>query len=354
MTAAGNRFDKILKSVLANPVCIRQLLQTYICQAEMSEEIDFGRMEQIGAEFVDPFTHRTYYGDMLWKIYYKDPDREPLYLVLLLELQSSSCRYMALRMNNYMMQFYLSLLRKSAKQDMFPLPQVLPVVFYTGWPKWSGPLDACELIHNRGADVWSPEPFYRFKFKLLDIPRLANKAEINSPLWLALDVLQTNKMDKLQKKRQNLKSLLPEVDNPLFQEALIQLVGIVYEHIKGGDMSTELSLETEYPQYTAQELDDWLDAEGNVISWRDRYFSEGRAEGKSIGLAEGKNIGLAEGIVKGQAEERLNNLKQVLYGKFSGITAEQVETVLQYRDEPNLFARIIKADSPEELLQALG
>ena len=184
-------------------------------------------------------------------------------------------------------------------------------------------------------------------------------------------------MDKLRKKWQNLKSRLPDLENPLFQEALVQLVGMIYEHIKGGDMSTELSLETEYPQYTAQELDDWLDAEGNVISWRDRYFSEGRAEGKSIGLAEGKsiglaegktiglaegksiglaegkNIGLAEGRVQGQTEERLNNIKQVLYGKFSGITAEQVEAVLKYRDEPNLFARIIKADSLEDLLHSL-
>ena len=62
---------------------------------------------------------------------------------------------------------------------------------------------------------------------------------------------------------------------------------------------------------------------------------------------------MAEGIVKGQTEERLNNIKQVLYGKFSGITAEQVEAVLKYRDEPDLFARIIKADTIEGLLQSL-
>ncbi|MDO5297761.1 MAG: hypothetical protein Q4F00_14220, partial [bacterium] len=58
-----------------------------------------------------------------------------------------------------------------------------------------------------------------------------------------------------------------------------------------------------------------------------------------------------EGRNKGRAEERLNNLKQVLYGKFGDIAPDQLEAVLKYRDEPNLFSRIIKADSLEELLR---
>ena len=151
-------YDKTLKTILSNPVCISQMLQTYICQPEALDAIDFSKMEQISTEFIDPSTQRSFYGDMLWKIAYKNPAQKPLYLVLLLELQSRSCQYMALRMNNYMTQFYLSLLKKSAVQDVLPLPQVLPVVFYSGWNVWSGPRDACDLIANRGAGLWTPEP----------------------------------------------------------------------------------------------------------------------------------------------------------------------------------------------------
>ena len=337
MTASGFTCDKILKAVLANPVCIRQMLQTYICRADVSDDIDFDRIEQLGAEFVDPSTQRSYYGDMLWKIEYKDTQREPLYLILLLELQSSSCRYMALRMNNYMTQFYLSLLKKSPAQEAYPLPQVLPVVFYTGWKTWKGPLDVCELIDNRGAGLWSSEPLYRFRFKLLDIPRLANSAEVNSPLWLLVDCLQTNKVDKLREKWQNLKRVLPALGHPLYQEAWVQLFGMVFDNLTEGNMSAELSLEAEYPQYTMKDLDDRFDAEGNMIDWRRRFFNQGRAEGKTAG----------------QAEERLNNLRQVLQGKFSDISAAQLESVLEHRDEPDLFTRIIKADSIGELLESL-
>ncbi|MDO5297759.1 MAG: Rpn family recombination-promoting nuclease/putative transposase, partial [bacterium] len=217
MTASGFTFDKSLKDVLANPVCIRQLLQLYVCRAEVLEEIDFERIEQLGTEFIDSSTQRSYYGDMLWKIGYKDPKREPLYLVLLLELQSTNCCYMALRMNNYMTQFYLRLLKTPAAQEIRLLPQVLPVVFYTGWNVWKGPLSVCELIENGGAGIWNPKPLYNFQYLLLDVPRLINKAEKNSPLWLLVDSLQINEVDKFWERWHNLKRVLPELGNQLYQ-----------------------------------------------------------------------------------------------------------------------------------------
>ncbi|MDO5297194.1 MAG: hypothetical protein Q4F00_11330 [bacterium] len=57
-------------------------------------------------------------------------------------------------------------------------------------------------------------------------------------------------MDKFWERWHNLKRVLPELGNQLYQEAWVQLFGIVYEHLKEVDMSAELSLETEFPQYT--------------------------------------------------------------------------------------------------------
>ncbi len=322
---------------MANPVCIRQILETYVCQEEILADIDFDKIKQLNTEFIDPSTQRCYYGDMLFQIQYKDTQREPIYLVLLLELQSSSCHYMALRMNNYMTQFYLRLLQNSPSQEALPLPQVLPVVFYTGWKAWKGPLDACELIYNRGAGLWSPEPLFRFRYKLLDIPRLANKTDKNSPLWLLVDYLQTSKLDKMWEKWQNLKRVLPSVGHPLYQEAWVQLFGMVCKNLSEEDMSVDLSLEKEYPHYTREELEEKFDAEGNMIDWRRRYLDQGRAEGREEGLAE----------------ERISNLQQVLHGKFDIISAAQLATVLEHRDEPDLFTRIIKANTVDELLKSL-
>ncbi len=114
-------------------------------------------------------------------------------------------------------------------------------------------------------------------------------------------------------------------------------------------MSTDFSPEKEYPQYTMEELDRKFDAEGNMIDWRQRYLDQGRAEGREDGMAKGR----AEGKTAGRAEERLSILQQVLHGKFDVISAAQLATVLEHRDEPDLFTRIIKANTVEELLQSL-
>ncbi len=110
-------------------------------------------------------------------------------------------------------------------------------------------------------------------------------------------------------------------------------------------MSTDFSLEKEYPQYTMEELDRKFDAEGNMIDWRRRFINQGRAEGRAEGLAEGQAKGLAEG--------RLSILQQVLHGKFDVISAAQLAKVLEHRDEPDLCTRIIKANTVDELLQSL-
>ena len=57
--------DKILKAVFSNPVCIRQMMQAYVCSPELFEALDFSSMKQISTEFVDIFTQSCYYGDML-------------------------------------------------------------------------------------------------------------------------------------------------------------------------------------------------------------------------------------------------------------------------------------------------
>ena len=110
-------------------------------------------------------------------------------------------------------------------------------------------------------------------------------------------------------------------------------------------MSTELSLETEYPCLTMGEVNHLFDEEGTIIVGEKRMRLLGRAEGRAEGHAEGR--------AEGKAEERINCLKQVLHGKFGDISSEQLEAVLARRDEPDLFARIIKADSVEDLLQPL-
>ncbi len=127
---------------------------------------------------------------------------------------------------------------------------------------------------------------------------------------------------------------------------MAQLYGMVLDNITEGNISSELSLEVDYPQYTMEELNEKFDTEGNMIIWRRRFSARVT---QRVGRVEGR----AEGKTSGRAEERLSNLQQVLQGKFDVISAAQLATVIEHRDEPDMCTRIIKADSVDELLKSL-
>ena len=329
-TEPGLTRDKILKAVFSNPVCIRQLMQAYVCSPELFEALDFSGMKQISTEFVDIFTQNCYYGDMLWEIGYKDRAKKPLYLALMLELQSCSCYHMALRMLNYTIQFYFGILGKSAPRQEFPLPKVVPIVFYTGWPRWQGPEDVSGLID--GSELVKDIPAIQYKYILLDVFRTVPKGEPNSLIWLLVDCLRTNDVDKLRRKWFNLQKILPGLGHPVYQEAWIQLMGMICRSLKEGSMSAELTIDTVYPSVTKDDIDDLLDAEGNVIDWRKRCLDQGRAEGRTEGRAEGRT------------ETMLTSLKNLM---------ESMEWTL---DEAMNALRVPEAERPKfrKMLEAEG
>ena len=157
---------------------------------------------------------------------------------------------------------------------------MLPIVFYTGWQRWQGPQNISELIDS-GSDLWKQANNLRYKYILLDVFRTVPKGEPNSLIWLLVDCLRTNHVDKLRKKWFNLRKVLPKLGHPVYQEAWIQLMNMVYRNLsnlKEEDMNTELTIDTVYPRVTKEDIDDLLDADGNVINWRKRYIAEGRTE----------------------------------------------------------------------------
>ena len=222
---------------------------------------------------------------------------------------------------------------KSASREAFPLPIVLPIVFYTGWQRWQGPQNISELIDS-GSDLWKQANNLRYKYILLDVFRTVPKGEPNSLIWLLVDCLRTNHVDKLRQKWFNLRKVLPELGHPVYQEAWIQLMSMVYRNLKEEDMSTELTIDTIYPRVTKEDdIDDLLDADGNVINWRKRYLDEGRAEGKQ--------------------QNQNDAIRQVLRFKFSTFTDKQFAAIFRHCDEDNLLTRILQADTLEGLLNEL-
>ena len=202
---------------------------------------------------------------------------------------------MALRMLNYLTQFCLNLAEKLPKEKAFPLPQILPVVFYTGWPRWCGPLEVGRLWQTASARVSNKTPVH-FRFTLVDVIRARLRGDKNSLIRLMFDSFQTNRLDIFNRKWHNFIEFASSRGGSFNKEAWVQLFGMILEHISGEDMSAELTLDKEYKHVTEEDINTRLDSEGNMICWRTRYIAQGRAEGRAEGMAEGHSEGRTEAI----------------------------------------------------------
>lgn len=80
----------------------------------------------------------------------------------MLEHQSSNDRYMALRMMTYVGLLYESLLNRKQLTSGEALPPVLPLVIYSGVPRWRAALDIADLITptSSGLRLYQPQQRY--------------------------------------------------------------------------------------------------------------------------------------------------------------------------------------------------
>ena len=98
-----------------------------------------------GDSFLFLWTLRTGF----WRVRFRD-DRW-LYLVLLLEFQSTDDRAMAVRLLTYTGLLYEKLIGEGVLRDRGELPPVLPIVIYNGSGPWTAAADVAELISSAGA-----------------------------------------------------------------------------------------------------------------------------------------------------------------------------------------------------------
>ena len=101
--------------------------------------------------------------DMVWRVRVRSGGSgEWLYLLVLLEFQSTVDRRMALRILSYTAQTYEKLLRGEQAPAGGKLPPMLPVVVYNRPPRWSAPLEMEELVAAVGEGLQPFQPRQRF------------------------------------------------------------------------------------------------------------------------------------------------------------------------------------------------
>ncbi len=129
------KHDASYKKIFAHRRSVADLLRGFA--GDIASHLDFATLERLPASFVSDHLDQ-HHADMLWKIRTRNGDW--LYLLILLEFQSTIDRRMARRMLDYT----LRILDGLGDHELGPggaYPPVIPVVIYNGERRWNAPTD---------------------------------------------------------------------------------------------------------------------------------------------------------------------------------------------------------------------
>lgn len=137
-----NTIDGSYRLLFSSPHLVRDLFRGIIDEPWVSA-LDWSQLKPLPTDYISD-TLRQRQGDCVWQLPRRDG--EDLFILLMLEHQSSNDPTMALRIMTYSGLLYESLLARKLIRKGRRLPIILPVVLYSGVRPWTAPPTMTDLI----------------------------------------------------------------------------------------------------------------------------------------------------------------------------------------------------------------
>lgn len=290
------------------------------------------------ADFVSKHL-KKFESDLIWRVRHGPGDGDWFYVVILLELQSTSPRFMALRLWGYMQHIALAIVRdRSFLASRRPrlLPPILPVVLYNGEKPWTAPLSLAQLF--RPMEGYEPPDF---EYIVLDVRRYPPEAlePVTNVASGVFRLEQADSVEELTAVFEELEELRQLADNPELAEDIRLLLH---------DVAIKLDLKgQELPSTTLEEMR--MSLLERAEKWTQQWFAEGLAAGKAEGLATGK----AEGLEKGQRLKTVEILRTLLEQRFGDLPLWVVDRISR-ADVATLDSWVLNVLTAERLEDVVG
>jgi predicted transposase/invertase (TIGR01784 family) len=281
-----SEYDHPYKDIFSQKQVVRDLLSDFIPH-DLSKLLDLESLEPCKNVFIGEGRDKEYQerrNDLIWKVRF---NQEWLFIYILIEFQSSSDKYMALRMMVYMGLLYQELLKSGQISKKGLLPPVLPIVIYNGQKKWAASRQMADLI--------SPTPLGFEMFR----PQLE---------YFLLDEQRTDETEALKTK--NLVAAIIALEKSRSREKLYELLMLLTEWFKDPDQRNIRRIFSFWfkraffkKKHIEYEIDESIDKMSEVNTmfvdtvqvWIDEWIDEGKVEGK----IEGKALNIIEMLEDG-------------------------------------------------------
>jgi len=279
--------------LFADPRVVAQLLREFV-KGPWLAELDLDGMERLSAKF-HAKTGQRREGDIIWAIPHLDGGTT--YLILLLEFQSNSDHYMALRLLTYAGLLGQQLVKERRHVINGKLPPLLPVVLYNGDTQWGAPLSMHGLFNlPEASPLWHWQPDMRYH--LVDVGAL-DQAELRGrdslpALWFRLE----NASDPAQVVEVADALIAWLARHPGFEEARALFMDLLGATMAPRDPNFRIPA-------------DLLEVRTMLLTraeqWQQEWLKAGRQEGQQEGRQEGRREGEAALLLR-QLERRFGDL----------------------------------------------
>ena len=390
--------DATYKYVLSSAFMVEELVRWLVAERHglhaLVEALDFTTLTRVHEQSVtgDAEALRRRSNDMVWRVHLRERagddapapragsrravapggggDAEPeasgpwLYLVVMLEFQSTVDYLMALRVRSYVDRFHTEQWRGRRFGATDRLAPVLPIVFYIGRPRWTAAARVIELVTPHAAEAGDGEAPWTGHEEADGTwradPRFAGDG------YLLLD---SHRVEPEDLRHDNAAALLAGLENPL-PSTLPELIGALCRRLQAPELRELRDMMLSWAGWRARQAGLTIEAEDmaqvnrmenpddveafymtRAQRWEEDRRAEGRVEGRAEGRVEGRVEGQAEGRVAGQRE----SLRRHAAMKFDVETAERLgallETVTEQEVLDGVLAALLECGTPPELLE---
>ena len=328
--------DGARKDIFSHKQVVVDFLRGYVEQSWV-RSVDFDSLERVNSSYVHETDQRRI-GDVVWRLKLKD-DGSWVYMYLLLELQSSVDRYMALRMMVYVGLLYQDLIKQKQLSPGGLLPAIFPAVIYNAKRPWKAPLSLSELITPVPEPLRSLLPAMRYF--LLDEGRVQPLAP-NNILSTIIQMEKAPDTGQLAASLQRAHELLKAPEHQsLRRSLLVWLKRVVLSEMAPNKEFAQLNELQEVQTMLAETVTQWTQ------NWKHEGWQKGLREGRKEGLQKGLQEGLQEGLAKGEQKGLQEGLHR---GKHEGLQEglqKAATAMFEHGLSVNKIASALKLDEAE-------
>ena len=310
--------DPGYKRLFSHPQAVEDLFRGFL-REDWVARLDLSTLERVGSTFISSDL-RERRSDVIWKVRWQGEARGGVYLYVLLELQSTSYTFMAVRLLTYVGLLLEEIIHREKLRPGDRLPAVLPLVLYNGKRAWQAPLDLASLFNEVPAGLRKYLP--RLRYLMLDENRLdLSRPDLASNRVASLFRIETcEEVEKIPRLTRDLAILLSAKEPELRRTVAEWLTHVLRRMAPGVTIPDVIDLE------------DVSMLEENLLDWSEKKRREGQKEGRTEGKRE---------IILRLLEQR--------FGPVPDTVRHRIEEIKSDRRLERLAERILIAGSLREM-----